>query len=279
MILNKAGADVIIPRGVQHLKRPLIDVIFTSEKRKNVLLLLKDSKKKMETLLKSLDTTRQSLLPQIRILEEHNLVKGHGDIYELTTIGKVVVNEMTPLLDTINSFDQDIEYWGTHDLSFLPPNLLKRINELEICKIIDPPITEAYELLQNFQSASCSSVALYGVTTYFHPDFDKLFYEIMSNNVNIYVIITEELLNKLLLHHHAVFTELVNNSLFNAFVSRHIEGFLSFAFNDKYILLQLMKDNGEYDNKEVLCSNPESLEWGKELFDHYLNDSIPITDI
>jgi predicted transcriptional regulator len=56
------------------MKKPLLDVIFASEKRKNVLLVLQEGPKQMETLLESLGTIRQALLPQIRILEEHYLV-------------------------------------------------------------------------------------------------------------------------------------------------------------------------------------------------------------
>ena len=46
------------------MKKSLIDVLFMSEKRKRVLLLLQDGTKEMEDILKSLDTTRQALLPQ-----------------------------------------------------------------------------------------------------------------------------------------------------------------------------------------------------------------------
>ncbi|MDG6244604.1 MAG: winged helix-turn-helix domain-containing protein [Methanolobus sp.] len=261
------------------MKKPLTDVLFMSEKRKNVLLLLQDGAKEMEFLLDSLSTTRQALLPQVRILEDYHLTTHYNDTYELTTIGKVIVNKMFPLLNTLLVFDDDIDYWGKHRIDFIPPYLLKRINELGKCKIITPPLIEAYELLQEFQLSSYNSMSLYGVTTFFHPHFNKLFYELISNNVNIYVIITEELLNDLLLHHRAVFEGLIKNSLFHAFVCQHIDGFLSFAFNDKYILLDLLMDNGEYDNKHILCSNSESLKWGKELFDHYLKNSTAITDV
>jgi len=43
----------------------------------------------MQNILKSLDTTKQSLFPQVRILEEHHLVTGSDDVYQLTTIGKL----------------------------------------------------------------------------------------------------------------------------------------------------------------------------------------------
>jgi len=115
------------------LGKPLLDIIFASEKRKNVLLLLQDGPKKMEFLLKSLHTNRQALLPQIRILDNHYLITHSHDVYVLTTIGKLIVDEMIPFLDTVESLESDIDYWGNHSLDFIPFHLLERISELGHC--------------------------------------------------------------------------------------------------------------------------------------------------
>ncbi|WP_370576009.1 helix-turn-helix transcriptional regulator, partial [Methanomethylovorans sp.] len=116
------------------MKKELIEVLFMSEKRKEVLLLLQDGAKEMEFLLRSLNTTRQALLPQIRILEEHHLVSHDRDTYELTTIGKLIVDKIAPVIDTVDALDADIDYWGSHILDFIPPHLLKRIGEIGKCK-------------------------------------------------------------------------------------------------------------------------------------------------
>nr|WP_235856342.1 transcriptional regulator FilR1 domain-containing protein [Methanolobus halotolerans] len=52
--------------------------------------------------------------------------------------------------------------------------------------------------------------------------------------------------------------------------------FLFFTYDDKHIVLSLLEENGEFDNKHVLCSSPEALDFGKELFEHCLKDSTPI---
>ncbi|MDI3539341.1 MAG: hypothetical protein PWQ52_464, partial [Methanolobus sp.] len=54
---------------------------------------------------------------------------------------------------------------------------------------------------------------------------------------------------------------------------------LTFAYNDHYLLINLLRSNGDTDNKHILCSNLSALEWGKELFQYYLKDSTPITKI
>jgi predicted transcriptional regulator len=44
-------------------------------------------------------------------------------------------------------------------------------------------------------------------------------------------------------------------------------------------MIRLLKSNGEYDTKYILCNDKDALEWGKELFEYYLKDSTTITDI
>ena len=87
------------------MTKALHDVIFASGKRKGVLQLLKDGPQEMEYLLTSLDTTRQALLPQIRTLEEHYLIDQHKDTYQLTIIGKLLVDKMAPFLETIEALE------------------------------------------------------------------------------------------------------------------------------------------------------------------------------
>ena len=72
-----------------------------------MLLLLLDGPKEMEMLIKSLKTNRTALLPQIKILKENHLISKSGDTYKLTTIGKLIVDEMVLFLRTTNMFGEN----------------------------------------------------------------------------------------------------------------------------------------------------------------------------
>jgi predicted transcriptional regulator len=261
------------------MEKPLLDVVFMSEKRMDALLLLQDGAKEMEYILRSLGTTRQALLPQVRILEEHYLVDHCKDTYELTTIGRLVVDEMLPLLSTVETFDADIDYWGSRKLDFIPPHLFKRINELQKCNAVNPSFAEAYELHAEYGKASKRSKQLVGVTTFFHPTFIEVFSELISSNVNVYIIITRDLLDTLQANPNPDFHRIVDNNLFHLFVYPYKIDFLSFGYNDYYLLMRLLKINGEHDAKYTLCSSPSAIKWGKELFEYYLKDSKPITEL
>lgn len=269
----------MLPMRCGDMKKELLDVIFASKKRKDVLLLLQKEPQDTESLLKSLGTTRQSLLPQIKILEESHFVVHYKDTYELTTIGKLVVDEMLPLLDTIEFLDNDIDYWGTHNLDFIPPDLLKRVSELGNCRVITPPVTEIHQISNEFQESSKNSTSIFTITSFFHPNFPELLSELIKNNATIHTIISKDLLENLRAKHALQFKKLFESKLINIYVYPKQMQFMSFAYNDYQIMMLLLKSNGEISNKHFLCSNPESLYWAKDLYDYYLKDSIPITEL
>jgi predicted transcriptional regulator len=265
--------------GCAFIKKGLLEVIFASEKRKESLLILRDGPKEMEYLLKSLGTTRQALLPQIRILENHYLITHSYDVYELTTIGKMIVEHMEPIINKTEVFENDIDYWGTHDLDFIPPHLLERINELGYCRLIKPNITELYEINKEFHEATKKSKSHYIVTTFLHPNFPELTADLTSANVEIYFITSQVLLDKLLEENYDEFSMLLKNKLIHVFVYPRKMDFQFVSVNDYYTMMALLKIGQEVDVSYVLCNSQKSLKWGKDFFDFYLNDSTEITEI
>jgi len=261
------------------MKRQLLDVILNSEKRKKVLLLLKDGPHEMDTLLVSLDTTRQALLPQVRNLEEHHLVFHYQDTYELTVIGKLIVNEMLPLLNITEVLDTDIEYWGTHNLSFIPHSLLKRIDELKQCKSIDVPLHEIFSENKEFTETSKKSKSVFTVSSYAFPNFEKTLQELIANNISISIIVSRALSEKLFSEHFATIQELIKVPNISLYRYPEDFDFLQVSVNDYSLFLELLTNEGCCDNKKIVCSSNSAVEWGRDLFDHYLKNSIPITEI
>ncbi len=275
------------------MKKTLLDVIFASDKRKKVLLLLQDGPQEMETLLELLDTRRQSLLPQIRVLEDHHLISQLNDSYELTTIGKVIVRKMYPLIATIDLFDRNIDYWGTRNLDKIPPGLLKTIEKIGKCDVISPSLTELYNVPQaiysvtqessltidKFTEASIKSKYYAAVTTFLYPNTDQIIAEMLDKQVSVNFIIAENLMDKILAEFRTPFIELLKNPLFHFYVSSKKTGFLSFAYTNSCFLMRLLNEKGEYDSKYILCSDSDALQWAKELFEYYQEDTTPVTEL
>ncbi|WP_370575173.1 helix-turn-helix transcriptional regulator, partial [Methanomethylovorans sp.] len=125
--------------------KPLMDLIFASEKRMNLLLMLHDGRKEITTLTESLDTTRTALLPQTKILNEKHLIRRVDDSYELTTLGKLIVDRMLPLTEMATLLSCEWDYLGTHYLDFIPPDLLRRTDELGECYVVETTLPELFD--------------------------------------------------------------------------------------------------------------------------------------
>jgi predicted transcriptional regulator len=260
------------------MKKTLLDLIFASEKRKNTLLLLQDGAKEMEDLLISLDTTRQALLPQVRMLENYHLVNHHRDTYELTTIGKLVVGEMAPLLNTISIFDENIDYWGTRNFNFIPHHLFRRINDLGKCRVVNPSFSKMYEVCHELHESTKISEHVFTVTTSFYPNFAELSSDLITNNVEAHIIISKDLYEKVRTHKDINILKVMSDDLLHFYVYPKKMDLIAFVHNDYYVLLSPMTNTGEVDNKYILCSGPSALNWAKELYEHYLKEAIPITE-
>ncbi|MDW7733533.1 MAG: winged helix-turn-helix domain-containing protein [Methanolobus sp.] len=261
------------------MRKPLLDVLFMSEKRKNVLLLLQDGMKETKTLLQSLKTTRQALLPQIRILEDSKLIEHLDDTYKLTTIGQLVVEEMDKIVGIVEVLDIDIDYWGERQLDFIPPYLLKRLRELDSCKVIIPGMTELHEINREFFDKSNESVEVTKVTAFLYPNFAAIYSEWIKNGLDISLIVSEELFEKIKRDHVGEFKMYLDSGKMKLFVYPDEIRFLSFGYNDHCTYFRLLRKTGEYDSKELLCCNPGAVGWCKELCEYYKERSIPITDL
>lgn len=257
------------------MNKPLLDVIFASEKRRSVLLLLKDGPRDMEEILCHIHTTRQVLLPQMRILEKHHLIIHQKDACELTTIGKLIVDEMIPLLDDISFFNGEDQYWGTHKLDFLPPHLLKRISELGEHAIIKPPITKSFELNQKIIEAGYISESHHAACAYYHADMSSVLSRMVKNGVTIHYLVTSSVLEKMIDGDREELTQLLENKLFHMYVCPGMD-FLGFTYNDHSVLLRLLKNDGSADSTQVECFDPRSHEWAEELFEYLLKDAVPV---
>ena len=49
-----------------------------------------------------------------------------------------MAKKMKPLLDAFSVLEENADYWAERDMNEIPPILLRRINELGHCTLIEP---------------------------------------------------------------------------------------------------------------------------------------------
>lgn len=117
------------------------------------------------------------------------------------------------------------------------------------------------------------------ITSFFHPNYPRVFPEMNQNGVSLYIITTPEVIETMRTYHADIFGELLKSESFHLYVYPGEMGIQVVAFNDHRLLLRLLTNDKHVDINHMLCSNPYALQWGKELFDHYMKGSQPVNEL
>ncbi|MDP2216864.1 MAG: winged helix-turn-helix domain-containing protein [Methanolobus sp.] len=261
------------------MKKTIVEMLLASEKRKDVLLFLQDGPKEMEALLKSLNTSRTGLLPQMKMLKESHLIYQHRDTYQLTTIGKLITAEMTSFLRAVEMYGGNYEYLGTHNIDFIPAHLLKKLPEIGLCNIIESTMLDMFDSEIDFIEKAMKSKYWFQVTSILDPLFHEFYMQMIDNNVDVSMVINPQVYNKFKLNHYNDFKEIIDTKLISLYLYPKDLEFVSFILADECINLKLLTHKNEYDLKKMIICNPATVEWGKELFEYYRKKSTLIIEI
>ena len=254
----------------------LLDIITSSDKRKRLLLLLQDGPKTMSDILGSLDFTTTGMLPQIRILEERNLVVQEGKRYLLTEIGQVITRHLYPLVKTVEVIEKQEDFWKLHDIRSIPSPLLMKIHQLGNYRIIESSIEEIYEPHKEFLENILKSKKLLGISPIVHPIYPDFFLQLAEKGIEVSLILTRKAFNKVEKEYHdklARGLNLKNPSFY--ILDEDIK--LACIVSDIFFTISFFFKNGVFDSRQDLVSSDKSaLIWGEELFNYYREHSTKI---
>jgi predicted transcriptional regulator len=91
------------------MRSSLITILLSSEKRTEVLLLLKEKPRTIAEINEELNTNSVAILPQIKKLKEFELITHEDKIYDLSPLGKIIVKKIEPLIELIKQLDESCE--------------------------------------------------------------------------------------------------------------------------------------------------------------------------
>nr|WP_321498306.1 winged helix-turn-helix domain-containing protein [uncultured Methanolobus sp.] len=260
------------------MSNSFVDVIFASEKRKNVLLLLQDGSKDITFLLEQLKTTRTSLLPQLKIMEKHDIISHSGSDYTLTRMGKLLADAAKPFIETLETLDRSDSYLSSHYYDGIPEQFLKRIREIKDFVLIEPDHVDAQRLNAEYLAEALGSKAIYFVFTFMHPGTIPVLQQLLDSNIDVSIIDSEELTDKLINEMPVTCRYFLTFDNFRIHSYSENIGICSLTVTDNGFLLRLLFKNNEFSNKQIICMSPQGRKWAKDLYDHYEKDAVLITD-
>jgi len=262
------------------VKLELIELIFLSDKRKQLLLFLKSGAKNMDEITEALQVTSTSILPQIKKLKDMSLVVQEDKTYILSLIGKVLVEKMQPLVSTIELFEDNFEYWSEKDLQGFPPSFRKKLGELGKCKLIQPDLDRMFEVdPEVVENLSKSSQVLEAIA-YFHQPLISLCQELAKKGVEFSFIMSESVLQRYYTDYMKDFRIMLSLDNVKFFRYSGELKIANLAVSDKFFLVSLFPKNQRHFERENLISyEPSARQLGTELFNELLLDSTRVTEI
>lgn len=251
----------------------LTNLAILSETKRNLLLLLKDKAGDIEEIKDLLSLSTASALAHLRKLEKAGLLTEDKGIFRLTDMGTVLVENLTELLDVLDFFEQNLDYWKNHDLKHIPSCLLNTINELGSCELIEPDVEYMLEIPKAFQEHIRNSKKVLAFLSYFHPHTPSLYAHLAERDVDLSLCMTENIFER----YSCEFPEEIRRILAarnsRLLICHENSTLPEVVATDRFMAIRLLEHDGRLRNRLMMSYNAEALQWGRELYNHYENMS------
>jgi predicted transcriptional regulator len=80
-------------------------------------------------------------------------------------------------------------------------------------------------------------------------------------------------------NYNKIFSSLIDTNKFHFYLHPKDLGFMSLGVNKYHLMLTSLQTDGFFDNKRILCNSQTAVEWGIDIFNHYLKDSTRIDKV
>jgi predicted transcriptional regulator len=251
------------------MKTSLVNTVWYSEKRKNLLLLLSEGERDLEQIKKSLNVTTRSIMPQIKTLKNQNLIKQEQENFSLTTIGNIIVDNMLPFLDTSRIVEENKDFWTSRDFDAIPAHLFSRMRDLGHYFLIEPDINHMFELPREFVDNIPKSKTIMTFVSYLHPSFLSLYLKAALSGADIVLFLSETALDKIRKEYLGQFNELIGMDGTAIFLCEENPRIPMITVTDWFCYICLFNEEKRYDHRDIISFDESSLEWCNELFEYY----------
>ncbi len=256
-------------------KAVLIDLLLRSDKRRKILLFLRDGPKNIEEITEFLGSSCTAVLPQIKRLTENGLINQEGKNYGLSTVGLIVTEKMFSLLGTLEIFEDNIDYWAQKDLTGIPPFLRSKLGMLARYKVIEPQLNRMFEPPEEFINSLKKSTEIMYFSSFFHPSFSGFDQDFLKKRTASTFIFTKNFFERIFSSHPEEAKELLSSASSNIYIYDGLSSVVSLTVTERFMALLLLNKKGKLDQSLLISSENDAIEWGKELFVYYRDLSKP----
>lgn len=232
-----------------------------------MLILLMEKSRTLDDFKEFFKITSPEILPQLKKLENGGLIFQKDRKYHLTEIGEILTNSYLEFFKTVKVFEDDMEFWESHQIKGIPGELRHRLSMLGDYKIIKSGPTEIFEPHKEFMANLLKSKTIKGISPIFHPEYPKAFIELAKVGVKISLIVTRDVYSRISIEFKDDLMEFLKYCEI-MITDEKIQ--VATTVTERFFSLGLFLNNGVYDTHQDLVSfNKSSIQWGEDLFEYY----------
>ena len=251
------------------MDKALVDLLFMSQKRRDLLLLLKNGEKTLEEIVDILHVNPTGMLPQIKKLKNEHLVLQEDREYRLTPLAGILVEKMEPLLDTLQVIEENADYWQERDLSGLPKVFLGRLNELKPCSLVKPDPDNIFEPSAVFLENIGKSKKILSFSSIFHPVFSGIFLENQDDGAEITLIVTKKIYERLKDDFEKELKLYLAREKKRLFICIDEIKIAMLIKTECFMAADFLTSKGAFDQETIIGFEPAPLKWAEDLILHY----------
>ena len=249
------------------------EVIWFSKKRRNILLLLLEGPKTLEEIEYEMKVSWRSMILPVKELKEMDLLLQKDDMYSLSIIGRLLIENTKPIAEIIEVLEKNMDYWKDRNLKAIPQNLRTRLGELDNFSFLEPGLANMFELPPKVVDSLYMSTNVMSIISFFHPSYLPIYTDISSKGTKLSLLLTESVWTRLEKDFNNEMDQLKNNDNVDLFIYIGELTPPAIICSDVFLFLSIFNEEDKYDHRDILSFEEKAFNWGKELFYQYIHSS------
>lgn len=264
------------PLDVYNNTYKLIQSIFSSRLKIQILLSVAEGPKQLSKLRDVTGSTSQAIIPKIRSLERLSLIEPCDHGYSITPIGRILATKIGDFVMTIGELMQHKEFWATHDIEGIPRPFLYQIGDLYGSEVKFDTTDTMFHVYTHFVSILQQAGYIHGISSVMSAAVADVLSAQITAGVPVELVVSHNVMEGLIQEPFlSKIQQLKPYKNFKIWVvdeSLH----LGITVTDKHLSLGLNKTiNDVYDSSaDMYSSDPKAREWAERLFQYYRDRAV-----
>lgn len=246
----------------------------SSSVRVKILICLSEGLQTMSELKKEIGISSSTISYNLSNLEKRKITTKDGEKYALSPLGEMITLNLVENIKTTAAVSKFHRLWLNHDLSSIPPELIKTIGDLYNSTLIESESGEIFKPHETYQKILLESKYIIGVSPIFRLSYIDLYQKMVSEiGIDVELILTNDIIKQTMDGIDPKSLEDLQDFISREKVRLWVineDVKTAFTVTDKYLSLGLFYEHGEYDNtRDLISDNHDAVAWGNRLFDYY----------